>query len=113
MLKNLPLRPPGTINTRHIDRSRVDPVNVNQFQSPARITASIVIPTLGVEHNNPQMRWVQPTVHKQAQTKSFRLPAAVNSTAMVNGTKKIERAASTSLPDLPLNVQRTQPLSQS
>lgn len=58
----------------------------------------------------PQVRWATPATHIQNQSTSFRLPkptTTTNSSSIINGTKNIERAASTSLPDLPLNIQRT------
>ncbi len=76
------------------------------MQAQPRITASIIIPTFAVDRQ-PQVRWSTPAAHKQNQASSFRLSTARNSSSMINDMKKIERAASTSLPELPLNLQRT------
>jgi len=82
-------------------------MGINQLQSQTRITASIIAPTLEIEPNS-QIRWAQPAVHRQLPSTSFRLsPPVANRPSMVNVTKKIERVASTSLQDLPLNPQRT------
>lgn len=103
----------ASINTRNIHRSRTDTTGMKELPSPARITASVIVPTLAMDRE-PQVRWATPATQKQIQSSSFRLPtSSVNSSSIINGTKNIERTASTSLPDLPLNLQRTQSLSQS
>lgn len=76
-------------------------MHINQLQKPtARITASIIMPTLAIEQE-PQVRWSITANQKQTQSTAFRLARKTTSTNM-NGTKTIERAASSSLPDLPL-----------
>ena len=56
----------------------------------------------------PQVRWAQPALQKQSQPASFRLSTTANPPLIGRGGKTMERAASTSLPDLPLNSQRLQ-----
>lgn len=84
-------------------RPRPDPVPTH----PTRITASIIIPTLGIDRR-PHVRWAQPAMQKQSQTASFRLSTPANPPLLGRGGKNMERAASTSLPDLPLNSHRLQ-----
>jgi len=99
------------MNVRNIHRSQTDSGGINQLQSQPRITASIIVPTLAMDRE-PQVRWATPAAHKQAQSTSIRLAAAAAKTSSsTNGTKNIERAASISLLDLPLNLERTQSLS--
>jgi hypothetical protein len=98
------------MNVRNNHRSRTDSVGINQLQPQTRITASIIVPTLAMDRE-PQVRWATPAVHKQTQSKSFRLTGAAKPSLIKNGTKNIERAASTSLPDLSSNLERTQTLS--
>jgi hypothetical protein len=77
---------------------------INQLQSQTRITASIISPTLEIDRE-PQVIWTTPTAHKQTQSTSFRLAVAANPAPIINGTKKIDRSASTSLIDFPLDLQ--------
>jgi len=77
------------------------------LQPPTRITASVIVPTLAMDRE-PQVTWATSTAHKITKSKSFRIAVASNPPPIINGTKTIERAASTSLPELPLNLQRTE-----
>ena len=61
----------------------------------------MIVPTLAVGHK-PQVQWTMPSTQKQTQSKSFRLSTTHKASAIINGTKKMERPVSTSLPDLPL-----------
>ncbi len=64
------------------------------------------MPTLTIDRE-PHIRWASPAIRKQTQSTAYRLSAGPNPRAITNGTKKVERSASISLPDLPLNFQRT------
>ena len=81
-------------------------MHINQIQQPAaRITASIIVPTLAIDHEL-QVRWTMRANQKQTQSSAFRLARKTtttnNSSTIISGTKTIERAASSSLPYLPL-----------
>ncbi len=64
------------------------------------------MPTLAIDRE-PHIRWASPPIRKQPQSTAFRLSAGPHPPAITNRTKKVERSASISLPDLPLNFQRT------
>ena len=103
MLKNLPLRSVGTASTRTTQRSRFD---------PTRIAASVIVPTPATDRN-AQVRWAQPVPQREMQSNSFLFAAPAKAPTIANGVKTIERVASTSLPDLPSNTQRTHSWTQS
>ena len=103
LIKNYPSRPTVPKANRSTHRARTEPTANN----PRRITASIVIPALGIDRR-PPIRWAQPVVQKQTQSGPFRLSAQGNPPPIMHGGRSMERAASTSLPDLPLNSQHIQ-----
>ena len=85
---------------------------MNQLQPQTRITASVITPTFAIDRE-PQVTWASPVARKVIEPTSFRLSAQPNPPPIITDTRKIERSASTSLPDLPLNMTRLQSLTLS
>ncbi|CAF3403831.1 unnamed protein product, partial [Rotaria sp. Silwood2] len=96
----------GTIKTHHTHRSQTNLITSNQRQVQARITASVIVPTLAIDPD-PKIKWATPVTHKVTQSTSFRLAVASKPSPILNDARKIDRAVSTSLPDLPLDMTRT------
>jgi hypothetical protein len=82
------------------------------LQSQTRITASVVVPTLTMDRE-PQVKWAIPVTHKIAKSTSFQFSPASNPPSIITAKRNIQRIPSTSLPDFPIKLQRTQPVRQS
>jgi hypothetical protein len=72
----------------------------------------VIIPTFAIDRE-PQVTWATPVARKVIEPTTFRLSAQPKPPSMMNDSRKIERSASTSLPELPLNLPRFHSLTQS
>ncbi|CAF2125401.1 unnamed protein product [Rotaria magnacalcarata] len=105
-------RPVATVKPRQTNRPSITSLPLNQRPPQARITASVVVPTLGLD-SEPKMTWATPVAHKVTPGTSYRLSVASKQHTAMNDSKKIDRCASTSLPDLPLDYTRAKTFIQS
>ncbi|CAF1028224.1 unnamed protein product [Adineta steineri] len=105
-------RPQELIKRRNTQRFRTEPVSMNHLQPPTtRITPSRIVPNPEFNREH-QVRWAIPVVQKIPQTTPYRLASVSESPSIIPDLRRSERSASNSIPDLSLNLPRTQSLSQ-
>ncbi|CAF3805071.1 unnamed protein product [Adineta steineri] len=110
--KGVQLRPQELIKRRNAQRFRTEPISMNHLQPPTtRITPSRIVPNPEFNREH-QVRWAIPVVQKIPQTTPYRLASVSESPSIMPDLRRSERSASNSIPDLSLNVPRTQSLSQ-
>ncbi|CAF4112578.1 unnamed protein product [Adineta steineri] len=110
--KGVQPRPQELIKRRNAQRFRTEPVSMNHLQPPTtRITPSRIVPSPEFNREH-QVRWAIPVAQKIPQTTPYRLASVSESSSIMPDLRRSERSASNSIPDLSLNLPRTQSLSQ-